>query len=217
MVRESIKWESIRQRASRDTELFRQSPKSFWTVEVIGAAVFAVGGALYGFQLQPPNPTTFQQFIFPTVGASIGVLLGFLIVYGLVYIWNLFRAPYRMLSEAKIKCDELTEQINNREDRKKQILADLLQSGDELFNQHLETNEEFIVWECKVNNWYASAIHSVADNFSNVELIFFKMVSSSMLPFSYGKSFKGAGGKHNKYLNQLRAYLENLRQLLSKD
>jgi hypothetical protein len=226
VVRESIKRESIRQRASRDTERFRQSPKSFWTVEVIGAAMFAVGGALYGFHLQPPNPTTFQQFIFPTVGASIGVIFGFFIVYGLVYIWNLFRAPYLQRNEARGKVDELVQEINalkedfkkklhEKENDKKNLLAALLQTGDRLFNQHIDTMEEFRSWELELNKWYSLAVHQITEKFSSADAILFQSVSPA-LSFSFPKAFKNSNDKHSKHLNVLRVYLANLRDLLKR-
>jgi hypothetical protein len=92
--------ESTWQRAWKDTESFRQTPKSFLPLEVVGGAAFGVLGGLVGIWLTPTHATTFQQKLYPAVGAFAGVVLGFVLVFGLIYVWNLFRAPYRQRNDA---------------------------------------------------------------------------------------------------------------------
>jgi len=87
-------------RAWEDTESFRQTTKSFWAWEVVGTAMFGVVGGMAGAWLAPEHATTFQQSIYPTVGAAIGLVLGFVLTFGLIYGWSLFRAPYRQRDDA---------------------------------------------------------------------------------------------------------------------
>jgi hypothetical protein len=92
--------ESIWQRAWKDTEGFRQTTKSFLLVAVVGGAAFGVLGAMAGVWLTPTHATTFQQNLYAAVGAAAGVVLGWVLVFGLIYVWNLFRAPYRQSKDA---------------------------------------------------------------------------------------------------------------------
>ena len=87
-------------RAWKDTEGFRQTTKSFLMVEVVGVAAFGVLGGLVGVWLTPTHATTFQHNLYPAVGAFAGAVLGFVLVFGLIYVWNLFRAPYRQRNDA---------------------------------------------------------------------------------------------------------------------
>lgn len=87
-------------RAWKDTESFRQTTKSFLVVEIMGVAAFGVLGGLVGVWLTPTHATTFQQNLYPSVGTIAGVVLGLVLVFGLIYVWNLFRAPYRQRNDA---------------------------------------------------------------------------------------------------------------------
>jgi len=102
-------WETAWDRACTDTEKFRKSPKSFWEFEIVGAAVFGLGGGYIGFLLMSQNPTLFQQFVYPSIGGAVGIILGFLIVFSCIFLWNLFRAPYRQRNEARQTVDRLEE------------------------------------------------------------------------------------------------------------
>ncbi|MBN1375430.1 MAG: hypothetical protein JXA01_04675 [Dehalococcoidia bacterium] len=83
-------------RANRDTERFRKDSRLwFWGVEVIGATLFGLCGGIVGFKLLPLDSTPFQQFILPCIGTSAGLILGLVFVYLMIYLWNLFRAPYK--------------------------------------------------------------------------------------------------------------------------
>jgi hypothetical protein len=117
-LKKPLKWESTPQRAWKDTEHFRQSAGSFWLLEVVGAAIFGIAGAFGGYWLVPTNAASQQQFAYPTIGGGIGVIVGFIIAYGLIYLWNLFRAPYRQRDELRSKLSEnqnLTPLSNRKE------------------------------------------------------------------------------------------------------
>lgn len=97
------------QRVWRDIEGFRQTPKSFWVVEVVGAAAFGAVGGMTGVWLTPTHATTSQQNLYPIVGTAIGFIAGFVLTFGLIYVWNLFRAPYQQRNDAL----QLAENIRN--------------------------------------------------------------------------------------------------------
>lgn len=100
------------QRAWEDTESFRQTTKYFWVVEVMGGAVFGVLGGMVGVWLTPANSTAFRQNLYPTVGAAVGLVLGLVLVFGLIYLWNLFRAPYRQRNDAQKLAEHLQQQCD---------------------------------------------------------------------------------------------------------
>ena len=71
--------------------------------------MFGLGGAFLGFGLTPINATQQSQFAYPAVGGGIGVILGFVIVFGLIFVWNLFRAPYKQRDEARQRIRDIEE------------------------------------------------------------------------------------------------------------
>ena len=99
------------QRASQDTELFRKSGFSFWALEVVGAAMFGVGGAFIGYWLTPSNSNPFWQFGWPTIGGGVGVIVGFILVFIMIFARNLILAPYRQRNEARIRVVELEDEL----------------------------------------------------------------------------------------------------------
>ncbi len=99
------------QRARQDTELFRKSGFSFWALEVVGVAMFGVGGAFIGFWLTPSNANPFWQFGLPTIGGGVGVITGFVLVFIMIFGWKLFQAPYRQRNEAKVRVVELEDEL----------------------------------------------------------------------------------------------------------
>jgi len=117
-------WETTRQRASKDTESFRKSTKSFWLLEIGGTAVLTFVGGYVGSLLMPQNPTPSQQYIYPGAGAAIGMIIGLVVVFALIYLWNLFRAPYRQRDEARRMVLELQKEKEVRQ-YKKQIVLDV--------------------------------------------------------------------------------------------
>lgn len=113
--------ESAFHRAWRDTDKFRRSAKSFWMFEVVGAAMFGIIGAIGAFWLTPQSASPFQQNSYPAIGGGIGIIVGFITVFALVFVWNLFRAPYRQRNEAradaiqrKEEYDELKQSIKEQ-------------------------------------------------------------------------------------------------------
>jgi hypothetical protein len=103
-------------RAWRDTENFRQSAKSFWIFEVVGAAMFGIIGAASGFWLTPQGANPFQQNLYPAIGGGIGIIVGFIIVFALVFVWNLFCAPYRQLNETRLALSTLQMKLNGKKE-----------------------------------------------------------------------------------------------------
>jgi hypothetical protein len=89
------------QKAWNDTEKFRNESKIwFWGVEIVGGgALFGVIGSLTGFNLMPINPDSFQQNAYPVVGGGLGVVIGFILIFTVIFFWNSFRAPYRQRDE----------------------------------------------------------------------------------------------------------------------
>ena len=92
--------ESVWRRAWKDTDNFRSSAKFFWIAEVMGAAVAGVIGGMVGAWFIPESSTEFQQYFYPAAGAAAGVVSGFVVVFALIFVWHLFRAPYRQRDDA---------------------------------------------------------------------------------------------------------------------
>ncbi len=88
-------------RATKDTERFRQSPYFFWSLEIGGALILAVVGGFVGFRLEPINPSRVDEWLFPTIGGVVGVVVGLVTAALLILFWNLVRAPYRQRDEAR--------------------------------------------------------------------------------------------------------------------
>ena len=93
--------ESSWRRAWEDTERFRHTAGSFWGLEIVGASVLGLVGGYAGFLLAPINATPKQSFMYPAIGAVVGVIVGLTIVFLLIYGLNLFSAPYRQRNEAR--------------------------------------------------------------------------------------------------------------------
>src|SRR3989304_1241981 len=93
--------ESSWRRAWEDTERFRHTAGSFWGLEIVGASVLGLGGGYAGFLRTPMGTTPTQSFLYPAIGGVVGVIIGLMIVFSLIFIWNIFRAPYRQRNEAR--------------------------------------------------------------------------------------------------------------------
>jgi len=104
--------ESVWRRAWKDTETFRKSAKFFWIWEVTGATVAGVIGGIIGAWLTPENSGTLQQSLYPAIGGAVGIIVGAVIVFALIFIWHLFRAPYRQRDDAI----ELAKQVQQKYD-----------------------------------------------------------------------------------------------------
>lgn len=100
--------ESSWHRASTDAEKFRKDSKLwFWGVEIVGAASFGLIGSLIGGNITPSDASKFWQNAYPGIGGAIGVISGFLLAFMGIFVWNLFRAPYRQRNEAYIEIAKL--------------------------------------------------------------------------------------------------------------
>lgn len=98
-------------RAWKDTKGFSQTTK-FLLVGVVGIAAFGVLGGLVGVWLRPTHATTFQQYLYPAVGTITGIVLGSVFPFGLIYVWNLFRAPYRQMSDRLRLAGDIQQQYD---------------------------------------------------------------------------------------------------------
>jgi hypothetical protein len=88
-------YESTWHRASVDTERFRSKRFWFWWVEVIGAG--AIAGLTAGILWERSILSAWQVGLI-----TFGVFaIGFLIIYALIFLWNLFRAPYHQRNEVR--------------------------------------------------------------------------------------------------------------------
>lgn len=86
-----------------DTERFRSKGPWFWGVEVIGAGAIA---GLTAAVLWEKNILHGWQVGLITFGVFA---VGFFVIYGMIFLWNLFRAPYRQRNEARVEIERLTQ------------------------------------------------------------------------------------------------------------
>lgn len=110
--------ESSWRRAQGDTKRFRRSPKSFWGLEIVGAAVLGFGGSLLGFLLTPIDRSRLVQFLYPAAGGVVGIIVGLVLVFFLIFLWNLFRAPYRQRDEQYLRWNEAREKVVKLEEER---------------------------------------------------------------------------------------------------
>ena len=96
-------------RAWSDTKSSLHKIYFFWLVEVIATGL----GVFIGTVLTPEDSSSVVSAIYPVSGGIIGVLVGFF----LIFIFNLVLAPYRLLREASERVLQL-EKV--REGDKKQ-------------------------------------------------------------------------------------------------
>ncbi len=89
-------------RAREDTERFRQSPKFFFSVEIAGAAMLGLLGGYIGFYLTPNHASPQAVYLYPAIGATMGLIFGVVAAYSTILFWNWFRAPYRQRDELRI-------------------------------------------------------------------------------------------------------------------
>jgi hypothetical protein len=104
--------ESVWRRARKDTEGFRNSAKFFWVWEGLGAALAGGIGGMIGVWMTPENSDRFRQYLYPCIGGIVGIIAGLGLVFAFIFIWNLFRAPYRQRDDAL----ELAMQVQQKYD-----------------------------------------------------------------------------------------------------
>lgn len=76
------------------------------------------GGGFVGYGFTSSDSSSFAQFAYPTVGAGLGLIVGFVVVFGLIFCWNLFRAPYRQRNELAIQLEEANRRLTVGEQEK---------------------------------------------------------------------------------------------------
>ncbi len=101
--------ESVYHRACVDTEKFRKDSRAFfWGVEVVGSGVSSSltawllwdKSALHGWQVAL---ITFAVFV-----------VGLFIIYVIIFLWNLFRAPYRQRNELRKQIEQLAPSSDSK-------------------------------------------------------------------------------------------------------
>jgi len=95
--------QSSKGRAWEDTKHSFHSIKFFVGVEVMTISVCIFLATL----LIPENPDKLVSAGFPAIGAIVGVLVGF----GLIYLYMFIRAPYKQRNEARKQLIEIKEQL----------------------------------------------------------------------------------------------------------
>lgn len=161
--------ETAIRRASKDTENFRNSSKWwFWGVDVLGsAALAAITTALIINTL--PNwvvgVLTFVVFVF-----------GMAVIYGLIYLWNLFRAPYQQRNEARTALQDLQLKNNELQTQLKQGIGISEKPSPKLIAIYkvLSINSDGL-FDCRVfinNKGTESAKHTIVTiSFLNIDII----------------------------------------------
>lgn len=188
-------------RAWKDTEHFRHSGLFFWWWEVLGAALFAVVGAL----LLPEQPSRLEYALYP----SIGIVAGFATVFLVVFIWNLFRAPYRQRNKAREFNQEYLDQINKSQ---KKLVNPILQEKQ---REHLNKIENLISkWMGSLSIPRISEVMpgtlSSMDNVKNdVHFIYLK----EHLPFEeLWQNFDDWDSNIQKYLDKCKALRDEIQE-----
>ncbi len=70
-----------------------------------------IGGIIGAWRI-PENSSKLQQYLYPTLGGAVGIIVGAVAVFTLIFIWHLFRAPYRQRDDAI----ELAKQVQQKYD-----------------------------------------------------------------------------------------------------
>jgi len=96
--------QSARKRACEDTKHSFHTTKFFWGVQVVAMGVFIFGATL----LIPENANKLVLAGYPAVGAVIGVIVGF----GIIYLVIFFEAPYKQRNEARSLLLEKTPRVH---------------------------------------------------------------------------------------------------------
>ena len=108
-------WVSAPCRASEDTEEFRSKRGWFLVVEVVGSGVLS--GLAAGILWDRSTLKGWQVGLI-TFGVFVG---GFFIIYGLIFLWNLLRAPYRQRNEARVEVEKLRAPRHEEQDKRLRI------------------------------------------------------------------------------------------------
>jgi hypothetical protein len=125
--------ESSWSRAWTDAEHFRGSPIWFWIVEVIGGAMFGVVGWQVANWLTPQSASPSTHNLYSNGGGAVGIIAGFIIVFSLIFLWNLFRAPYRQRNEAWKQLQDIYKEVIQITYGRGIQLCRQLQDGEELY------------------------------------------------------------------------------------
>jgi hypothetical protein len=106
MVHGGLDTSSQRYRAFKETENFRKSSKWwFWGVDVVGSAVLAAITAALIINTLPNWLVGILTFVVFVIGIAL--------IYGIIYLWHLFRAPYKQLGEWKAEILRLKTEKGN--------------------------------------------------------------------------------------------------------
>lgn len=144
--------QSALSRAWADTRISFHKIYFFWVVEVVAAGI----GGFIGTIVTPAYAGRIMSATYPAIGVLIGILAGF----SIIFISNLVLAPYRQRNEARKR---LLELVVEREDKKKpaqtrQDIGVLIIEGTEVLKGFRSVRtfndvwpiEEFQTWRGKV-------------------------------------------------------------------
>lgn len=67
---------------------------------MVGTALFVAGGGVGAAWLTPANASHFKQALYPAIGSAVGLVIGAVVVFLLIYSLNFLRAPCRQRNEA---------------------------------------------------------------------------------------------------------------------
>lgn len=144
-------WKMARQRAYRD---FKAWLRNHIAVQPLSFFLAGVGTAL-AMYLIPPDTSITLAAIYGFIGGAVGLAL----LYSVVYLLQLFRAPYRQLKELRTEYSKLQSKLENSRRIKgiKLDVSHLIFEGTEILNGFKSVTsfgdvlpiEEFKAWREK--------------------------------------------------------------------
>jgi len=144
----------------------------FWLVEVIATGL----GVFVGTIITPQDSSNIVSAAYPVLGGVIGVLVGF----SLIFIFNILLAPYRLLKEANERVHQL-EIL--REDNKKQTglkneIEKLIIEGTSILQKFKSIRTFGDAWSTEEFKGWRDRVFKILDenNCSAESALFFKDV-----------------------------------------
>ena len=114
--------------------------------------------------------------------------------------------------DSRIAALEASGDSKAEHQKKADLLSSLLEEGNALFNRRATTPEELTTLEKDATEWVNRAVSEIKTNLSSGEATLF-ISTNGRVSMSYGFAFNNV---HDAILNNLDAWLTNLRSLLAK-